>query len=191
MFRIAYTTMALLLTMALTANGQAVFNSIEDIWKYADAHNITIRTAKHEVEKSVYSKKQSYGALLPSVNATASYTDNTSLQTTLIPGDLLPGGTPGSYRELQFGQQFVYAGGVAAQLGILNLQTWYNARIARMTEDMNRDSLANTRKSVYQQIATQYYSYLLMQEAYRLSVESSDIADSVYESVGNKFEKVR
>src|SRR5580658_10756157 len=98
------------------AEAQTVFRSLEEVWRYADVHNITIRTAQYEAEKARYAKDQSYGALLPQVNATGSYTDNTSLQATLIPADLLPGGTPGAYRVLQFGEQFVYAGGVAAQL---------------------------------------------------------------------------
>ena len=177
-----------LLFVYLASDGQVTFRSLEDVWKYADAHNITIRTVKYELDKSVYATKQSYSALLPQVNATGSYTDNLSLQTTLIPADLL-GGPPGSYRTLQFGQQFVYAGGVSAQMNVLNLQNVYNARMAKQTEEMNKDSLANVRKSVYQQLATQYYSYLLMQEAARLADETASIADSVYQSTNSKFKE--
>jgi len=158
------------------------------VWKYADVHNITIRTARFDVDKASYAKKQSYGALLPQVNATGSYTDNIALQTTLIPADLI-GGAPGTYRKLQFGEQFVYAGGISAQMSILNLQNWYNTRIAKETEELNKASLANYRKSVYQQIATQYYAYLLMQEAAALAAKSALIADSVFQSTSNKFKE--
>ncbi len=74
-------------------------------------------------------------------------------------------------------------------MNILNLQNWYNARMAKQTEEMNKDSLASTRKNVYQQLATQYYSYLLMQEAARLADETARIADSVYQSTNNKFKE--
>jgi outer membrane protein len=189
MFR-RYPILIILLAVAtIPAHGQLAFTSLESVWSYADAHNITIRISKYEVDRSVYSKRQTYGTLLPQLSANGSYTDNLALQTTLIPADLLPNGAPGVYRELQFGQQFVYAGGLAAQWNILNLQNWYNAKIALQTEEMNRDSLANTRKSVYQQIATQYYSYILMQEAYRLAVESARIADSVYQTTDNKYKE--
>jgi len=176
----------ILLIAAHTGDAQVVFRSLEDAWKYADVHNITIRTDKYEVDRSVYAKRASYSALLPQVNATGSYTDNIELQTTLIPTEVF-GGPPGSYRTLQFGQQFVYAGGIAAQMNILNLQNWYNSRIAQQTVALNKATLANNKKSVYQQVATQYYSYLLMQEAYRLAIQSAGIADSVLESVNNKF----
>ena len=178
----------LLLSFCRQADGQVVFTSLEDVWKYADVHNITIITAKYEAEKALYAKRQSYSALLPQVNATGSYTDNLALQTTLIP-DEIAGGPPGKYLKLQFGQQFVYAAGIAAQMSILNLQNVYNAQIAKQTEELNKASLANNRKSVYQQVATQYYSYLLMQEAYDLAARSAKISDSVFESVSNKFKE--
>ena len=62
-----------------------------------------------------------------------------------------------------------------------------NAKIATQNEELSRDSLANTRKSVYQQLASQYYNYLLMKEAARLAQQSADIADSVSASVQHKF----
>ncbi len=176
-----------LLALSGLANGQVVFTSLEDVWKYADAHNITIRTVKYELDKSGYATKQSYSAMLPQVNATGSYVDNLALQTTLLPGDFV--GKPGTYVPLQFGQQFVYSGGINAQMYVLNLQNWYSARMAKQTEEMNKDSLANTRKNVYQQLATQYYSYLLMQEAARLADETARIADSVYQTTNNKYKE--
>ncbi len=178
----------ILLVICLAADAQVVFSSLEDAWKYADVHNITIRTSQQEVERALYAKRQSYSALLPQVNATGSYTDNIALQTTLIPGQIF-GGPPGSYKTLQFGEQFVYAGGIAAQMNILNLQNWYNARIAQETEELNKATLANNKKSVYQQVATQFYAYLLMQEAYRLATQTASIADSVAQSVSNKFKE--
>jgi len=166
--------------------GQVVFRSLEDVWKYADHNNITIRTMKYELDKATYAKKQSYSALLPQVAATGSYTDNIALQTTLIPEALL-GGPAGTYKALQFGEQFVYSGGINAQMNILNLQNVYMARIAQQTEAMTKDSVASTKKLVYQQLATQYYSYLLMQEAARLADATASIADSTYQSADSKY----
>src|ERR1035437_941220 len=178
------TIIIVLLALCRVTDAQVVFSSLEDVWKYADTHNITIRTAKYELDKSLYARKQSYSALLPQANATASYTDNIQLPVTIIPPNLLPGMQGG---PVSFGQQYAYAGGVNAQMSILNLQNCYNARMAKQTEEMNKDSLAGTRKTIYQQLATQYYSYLLMQEAARLAGETATIADSVYQSANNKF----
>lgn len=180
------TIIILLLGLYSVSDGQVVFHSIEEVWKYADTHNITIRTVKYEVDKSGYATKQSYSALLPQVSGTASYTDNIQLPVTILPSGIIPGLKGG---PVSFGQQFAFAGGVNAQMNLLNVQNWYNARVAKETEDMNRDSLASTRKSVYQQLATQYYAYLLMQEAARLAGETVKVADSVYQSVNDKFKE--
>ncbi|MDR3680099.1 MAG: TolC family protein [Flavipsychrobacter sp.] len=178
----------ILLTCWLGSYSQVVFRSLEDVWKYADHNNITIKTMKYELDKSVYAKKQAYSALLPQATATGSYTDNIALQTTLLPASLL-GGPPGTYKTLQFGEQFVYTGGINAQMNILNLQNIYNVRIAQQTQEMNKDSLASTRRLVYQQLATQFYSYLLMQEASILADQTALIADSTYQSANNKFKE--
>ncbi|MCD6012418.1 MAG: TolC family protein [Flavipsychrobacter sp.] len=180
----------LLFTGGYTSNGQVEFKSLEEVWQYADAHNITIRSAKYEVEKSLYSKRQSYSALLPQVSANGTYTNNIQLQTTVVPANTFNPAIPSdSIRTFQFGRQFVYVGGVTAQMSVLNLQNIYNTRIAKETEELNNASLANTRKNIYQQVATQYYSILLMGEALKLSGQMSLIADSIYQSVNNKYKE--
>ncbi|MCW3124095.1 MAG: TolC family protein [Flavipsychrobacter sp.] len=185
MFKKVIILIVLLLAQRVS-DGQVVFRSVEDIWKYADTHNINIKTIKYELDKSTYSKRQAYSALLPQANATASYTDNIQLPVTILPAGIIPG-VPGG--PVSFGSQYAYVAGANAQMNILNLQNFYNARMAAQTEDMNKDSLASTRKYVYQQIATQYYSYLLMQEAARLADETVKAADSVATSVNNKYKE--
>lgn len=168
--------------------GVTMFSSVEDIWHYADTHNITIRTANYEADKANLTKKQAYGALLPQASLGGSFTDNTTIQSTIIPGEIF-GGPPGSYKAVQFGQKYIYSGTFSAQMDILNLQNIFNAQIAKRTEELNKATLANTRKTVYQQLATQFYSYLLMQEALRLTAESEMTADSVYQSVNNRYKE--
>ncbi len=168
------------------AGAQTVFRSLEDVWKYADEHNINIRNSGYELDKSKYAKTQSYLALLPTASANGSFTDNTSLQTTLIPAVLF-GGPEGVYKPVQFGQKYIYSAGLSAQLDIVNVQTWFNLRIAKETEEFNKASLSNTRKTTYQQIATQYYTCILNREAARLSQQCERVADSIEQSVANKY----
>lgn len=176
----------ILLAMPVAVFGQAVFNSLEQVWAYADAYNVTIKNAGYEVDKARYGRQQSYLDFLPDVNATGSFTNNTSIQTTLIPAVIF-GGPEGVYRPVQFGQKYIYNAGFTAQLDLVNLQTWHNARIAKETEELNKASLSNTKKITYQQIATQYYACMLNKEALRLAKSSADAADSVFHSVNNKF----
>ena len=175
-----------LLLLVVAAKAQVAFSSVEDVWRYADEHNISLRLAKYDARKAELGRAQSYGALLPQVSAAGSYTDNLSLQTTLLPG-VIVGKPLGTYVPVQFGQQFIYAGSVTAQMDVLNLQSWFNVQTARINAEMSKDSLAYTKKNIYQQIATQYYGMLLMSEAERLAQRSAVTADSVFQSVSNKY----
>ena len=170
MIRKVLLTGLLLSACCMQVWSQTVFRSVEEVWKYADEHNVTIRIARYDLQKSGYSKSQTVAALLPQVAASASYTDNLSLQTTLLPGVIL--GQPGEYIPVKFGQQFIYTDGITAQMDLVNLQSWFNIKVAKVSREISKDSLANNRKNVYQQVATQYYSLLLMQEAAKLSAQS-------------------
>ena len=172
--------------MCFTARAQPVFRTVEDLWAYADDHNVTIRIAQYDAKKAALGRRQSYSAIMPLISASGTYTDNMSLQTTLLPG-IIVGKPDGTYIPVQFGQKYIYNAGITAQLDVLNLQSWFSIQTARIAAEMSRDSLAFTKKNVYQQIATQYYSILLMKEAARLARESEQISDSVYQSVTNKF----
>ncbi len=163
-----------------------VFRSLNDVWTYADEHNITVRTARYDIEKSQYATKGAIGNFLPQLGLNGTATENTALQTTLIPGQLF-GGKDNSYKAVQFGQKYIYNGGFTAQMDIVNVQTWMSMKIARESEALSRDSMTNQKKTVYQQIATQYYSFLLMKVAADLAHTSERIADSVLQSVQSKF----
>lgn len=178
----------LLMSATTTVYGQVIFNNMDDVWHYADKHNVTIRNAATEVKKGEKTVTQSYLDLLPDVNATGTYTDNLNIQTTLIPAVIF-GGPEGVYRPVQFGQKYAYNAGVTAQLDILNMQTWYNVKIARETAALNKASLANTRRNTWQQLASQYYGYILNRHAVAIAELSTRVADSLLASVQNKYEE--
>ncbi len=176
----------LLVAVPFLAGAQTAFSSVEEVWKYADGHNVAIRNAEWETTKAKQGTRQAYMAFLPSVSTSANFTNNTTIQTTLIPAVIF-GGPDGVYKPVQFGQKYIYNAGFNAQLDLLNLQTWHNARIARETEEVNKSALSNTRRNTYQQIAAQYYACLLNKEALRLAGRSAEVADSILFSVTNKF----
>ena len=170
-----------------SSTAQTTFLKVEDAWKYADEHNVSIRNSQFDLQRTQAAEKQAKMAFLPTITAQGTYTENTSIQTTLIPAAIF-GGADGTYRAVQFGQKYIYNGSITAQLDLVNLQTWYNIGIVNTTRDLNTAAIANTRKGVYQQIASQYYNIILMMEAEQLAIRSHHIADSVYTSVLHKFE---
>lgn len=179
-----------LLAACLPTRGQSVFRSVEDAWAYADEHNISIKNAGWDAGKADAASRQSYLAFLPNVGLNGSYTDNLSLQTSLLPAIIINrNALPGEVIPVRFGQQFIYSGGVSGQMDVLNLQTWFNVRIAREGRELSSASVANTRKTVYEQVASQFYTCQLMTEAARLAGISKAVSDSVYLSVKQKYEQ--
>lgn len=177
---------ALVTALPLISSAQITFSSVEEVWRYADSHNVTIADAGWETQKAVQGVRQSYAAFTPTVNASAAFTDNTSIQTTLIPAVIF-GGPEGIYKPVQFGQKYTYNAGFTAQLDLVNIQTWYSARVARESATFSRAAEASTRKNIYQQVAAQYYNCVLCREGLRLARQSLGVADSVLESVTNKY----
>ncbi len=186
MYKNALNIIFILTASPVFLSAQTVFNSLEEVWKYADTHNVTINNAALEAQKARQGRQQSYMDFLPDVTASAGFTDNTTIQTTLIPAVIF-GGPDGVYRPVQFGQKYIYNAGFTAQLDLVNLQTWHNTRIAKETEELNKAAFGNTKKNTYQQIATLYYACLLNKEALILAKQSSSVADSVFNSVNNRF----
>jgi outer membrane protein TolC len=178
----------LLLCASPSGYGQLVFNNLDEMWQYANSHNVAIKNAGTELRKGEKTVTQSYLDILPDINATGTYTDNLNIQTTFIPAVIF-GGPEGVYRAVQFGQKYAYNAGFTAQLDILNLQTWYNVKIARETAALNKASLANTRRNTWQQLAGQYYGYILNRHAVDIAELSTRVADSLLASVKNKYDE--
>lgn len=176
-------------TTVFSVRSQQKFASIADVWQYAEEHNVTIRLSKLANQKSGYARLQSYSALLPQVNATGTFNDNQALQTTLVPAIIFDkNASPTDVKAVQFGQKYVYNYGFTAQLDVLNANNWLNLKTADINNALSQDSLAANRRTVYKQIAEQYYQYLLMKEAAKLSAISERIADSVFRATDEKFQ---
>lgn len=176
------------LLAANVAMAQLRFASLQDIWTYAEQHNIQLKSAHSNGVIAGINIKQAYGAMLPTVTATGGYTDNIRIQPTLIPEKLLNPNVPdGVFTEATFGRRFIYNGGILAQFDILNIQDWYTVRRARLNDAISRLNIANVKMGLYQQLADTYYAYMLLTEAERLSRENLKTTTAIYELADNKF----
>ncbi|NLR65554.1 TolC family protein [Chitinophaga varians] len=174
--------------VANAARAQLRFASLQDIWAYAEQHNIQLKSAHLNGLIAGINIKQAYGAMLPVVTATGGYTDNIKIQPTLIPEKLLRPNVPdGVFTEATFGRRFIYNGGIFAQFDILNIQDWYAIRRARLNDAISRFNIANVKMGLYQQLADTYYACMLLTEAERLSRENLKTTTAIYELADNKF----
>ncbi|NIG56402.1 TolC family protein [Chitinophaga sp. Cy-1792] len=176
------------LCLSRFAGAQVRFNSLEEIWRYADKNNIQLLTAAGNQSMASDNVKQAYGALLPTVTATGGFTDNVKIQSTLIPANLFNSAAPpGTFTQVAFGTKYIYNGAIAAQLNILNTQDWFHIKAARLNEELAAQNMAKTKADLYTQLANAYYSYLLLREAAHLSQENLRTTSAIYELSDNKY----
>ena len=117
------------------AYAQVSFSSLQQVWDYADKHNIQIQTAAANKLIAGKQVKQAYGGLYPTVSANGGFTDNLKLQPTLIPAQLFNQSAPaGTFTEVTFGRQYMYNGNISAQMNLISTQDWFNVRAAKFND---------------------------------------------------------
>src|SRR5690554_4815528 len=86
--------------------------------KIAMDNNPNIKIAELEIQRVDYSRKEAIGALLPSVNAQGSYTDNVMKQVMFMPESFAA--LMGGQRFMEMGYKNSYTGAISAQLPLVN-----------------------------------------------------------------------
>ena len=169
---------------------QIQFQSFQDVLKYADEHAIQIQSAVIGEQIASANKKDAKSYLYPTVNASAGYNNNLTLQPTLVPEQFFnPNATEGSFRELTFGQQHVYSTGIQAQWDILNFQKIFASETTGIVTEQSEINTQKSKFNTYNLLASTYYSILLTQEAIVIYEENLKVSEAIYNSTNEKFEK--
>lgn len=171
-----------------TGHAQLQFSSLQEIWSYADQHNIQIIT--HQAAKSVADKsvQQAYAAVFPVISANGAFTDNLTIQSTLIPANLLnPAAPAGTYAEATFGKRYIYNAGGSAQFDLLNTKDWFAIKSEKLSREIAALNIAKLKADLHEQLANSFYSYLLLSKAEELSRENLQTATELYVIAKNKF----
>lgn len=181
-------TLFILLTFPLVGYGQLHFSSIGEIWKYADENSTTLKLQDLTRSSANLDRKKSYAGIMPAVSANGLFTDNITIQSTLIPSSLFnPGAPADSYTEARFGRRYIYNANISAQMELLNAQTWFGIKAAKINEEIVAASGASIRKDLYTQLATAYFTCLLLQEIERNSKENLKTAGEIYSQALEKY----
>jgi outer membrane protein len=179
-----------LMLWSIVAEAQVQFDSFQDLLAYADGHAIAIQSAKIGEQISMAGKKETQSYLFPSINATAGYNDNITLQPTLVPAQLFnPGAPEGQFEELTFGRKYLYSTSVQAQWDVLNFQKIFATQTAAIQLKESQINTEINRFHTYNQLASTYYSIVLTQEALEIYEENIRVSNSILKSAREKFKR--
>lgn len=174
----------------LSSQAQLQFESFQEVLTYADEHAISIQRAEIGENIALASKQEAKGMLLPSINATATFNDNITLQPTLVPAQLFnPTAEEGTFEELTFGRKYSYATGVQAQWDVLNFQKIFAAQAASAQLEESRMTTEKNRFNTYNQLASTYYSLLLTQESIGIYEENVRVSKSILDRAKEKYDR--
>ncbi|MCM4171908.1 TolC family protein [Arenibacter sp. TNZ] len=171
-------------------DAQIQFKSFQEVLEYADKHAINIQSAVIGEQLAKAGKKEAKSYLYPSINASAGYNNNLTIQPTLIPAEIFnPTAPAGTFEELTFGKQHLSSAGIQVQWDILNFQKIFASETAGIVAEQ---SAVNTQKSklyTYNVLASTYYSILLAQESIRIYEKNVRVSETIYDNTLEKFQK--
>ncbi len=122
-----------LLIQATYAQDKLSFNKLDSLLKYAEHNSITIKTGE---QQSLLAKWQKISAQAGLVNfrmqTNFNLTNNLELPVTFLPAEAF-GGTPGTFKEVTTGQQYIGNLNLAPQIDIINPAIWDKLKSANVS----------------------------------------------------------
>lgn len=176
----------------IPASGQNLSAAVSDIsalYKKADAESYALMMRRYDEQIARLTEKAALANVF-SIKAPVSGTaiNNTLLPVNFIPGEIF-GGPAGSFKEVQFGQQYISSFTFSPQLDILQ-----PARIAEvpMSKTLHKLAKLQTAQAIVRlknELAQGYFSILAYREQLQILSKSSQQADSLYQLISSRKEK--
>lgn len=171
---------------SLNAQEKLVFQSLEEVFTYADSHNTTLQNA---VQQNMLAKYQTIAAKLGKWNLQGRtgfiMTANTKLNTSFIPAELF-GGPEGTYRPVNFGQKYESNVTFSPQIDLINPYAAALIKTAKTNEQLTRVNNLLDKKAVYESISASYHNILSYQGQILVTRKSLDNADTLCIILQNK-----
>lgn len=165
------------------------FLTLEEVLVFAKEKKVNFRNDIIQQNLAELNRKTAIGnAFNPRIPASAQIIDNMNLQTNYIPAEVF-GGSPGSFRKITMGLQYVGTFSIQPQFDIINLGNISRIKLSKT----NQEFIANQQKinewNIYDQLNGVYFNILSFQEQKKVVDENIDIAKQILTLVNNRFEE--
>lgn len=165
--------------------------------KIAMDNNPNIKIAELEIQRVDYSRKEAIGALLPSVNAQGSYTDNVMKQVMFMPESFAA--LMGGQRFMEMGYKNSYTGAISAQLPLVNFTIWQNLKNKQTEIDLIIEKTRASKIEMRKQVKDAYFALLLtksslnvLEKSYANALETlKNIENSYKQGVVSEYDYIR
>ena len=149
---------------ALGAQAQLAL-SLDECVRIALNENPTIKVQEMEITRVDYSRKETIGQLLPTVNLAGQYTRNLSLQTMYMD-------TEAGTMAIKMGSDNTHNGGFSASIPLVVPQLWKSIKLSENQILQNVEAARANKLSLVNQVEKAYYALLLAQDSKRVIEEN-------------------
>lgn len=165
------------------------FTNPDSLIAFAEKNSIALKTGDAQV---LLAKYQTLYAKINKFNPRASInyaaTDNIQLPVNFFPAEVF-GGTPGTFKEVQSGQQYVQSVYITPQIDVINPATWEKLKSARLNELLASVNSKLTKKTLSESIAASYFNIVSFQQQIIITSKTLVHADSILQIFQNKFDQ--
>ena len=152
--------------------------TLEKAIEIALAENPTIRVADKDIELKKIADTEAWQALLPTVDATLSLTDNLKVAEMVTGMGKFKMGVDGTLNAV---------GGVALNLPLFAPAVYQNMKLTKEDILLAQEKARGSRLDLINQVTKAYYAALLAQDSYAVVQRSFQTSEENFEVVNNKY----
>jgi outer membrane protein TolC len=168
------TMLLFLCTIGLSVNAQVKTLTLKDALTYALENKAEAKKAKLDIENGEYQIQEIRSRALPNISASGGLTYNPILQTNVIDGAFF--GTPGTSKQVSFGQTWTSGAGVSLNQTIFDEAVFTGLRAAKSTREFYQINNQLTEEQVIEKVANNYYAVYVQRE--RLTLLDSNYVNT-------------
>ncbi len=148
------------LNVTIKSNAQSF--TLQQCIDYANRNNSQITVAEQDIAIADSKIKEQLGTMLPTIDGSASYTNNIKQSTTLIPMSSFGAGD--GYYKVHMGTKHNISAGLSANQKILD-PTFYNGlKQAKVNKILSKQTVQQTQEQVIYNISKAYFQALIIQK---------------------------
>lgn len=137
--------------------------SLAEAQDYAVANNLTVQSARYDIESSRLAVWETISSALPSLAATGSITDNLKLTTTLLPGEMM--GMPGEKIPVSFGSKYNSSGSLQASMVLFNAPLIVAIQTTKLAQQLSQKNLLKSELDIKESVASTYFLILISERS--------------------------
>jgi outer membrane protein TolC len=179
---------AIAVGLPISISAQSAQLTLNDCIAIALSENPTVKISDMEITKSDYSRRETLGALLPSISFDGSYSRTLRKQVAYMNMDAFSGfgdlgddsdsgsESASSDKGIEMGLDNSYSVGFSASLPIIAPQLWASLKLSDTQIERSVEQARASRLDMVNQVKNAYYALLLAYDSRRVVQESYDMA---------------